>query len=349
MRLIFVHWVYEDRGSAQDLYNYREAAQQLGHEVVIYGAPELSSFRYSLEIGAADGIIFIVEWTTALQRGDQRDWLRLAARVPRARRVVIDCDGKYNDAISVVGDHNHPHAASSRAWIEICDSLSDKIYQPTRHPLRSNVGTFYFHAYNPAWAVPLDFSEKSFGMIYVGNNWFRWGQLQRILRMVERVRPEVGRIGIIGQGWDKSPAWANSSISEDAYHSDPEHLKRLGVEVTAAVRFDQVIASMGGGVFTPVLYRPLFEHLRLVTCRTFETPAANTIPVFGLDPEFVEETYGGRARALALPEDRPEELIRDVVRHPHHYAAIVEEMRRELAERHSYAVRLQELVRIVEE
>ncbi len=227
MRLIFVHWVYEDRGSAQDLYNYREAAQQLGHEVVIYGAPKLSSFRYSLEIGAADGIIFIVEWTTALQRGDQLDWLRLAARVPRARRVVIDCDGKYNDAISVVGDHNHPDAASSRAWIEICDSLSDKIYQPTRHPLRSNVGTFFFHAYNPAWAVPLDFSEKSFGMIYVGNNWFRWGQLQRILRVVEQVRPEVGRIGITGQGWDKSPAWANSSISEDAYHSDPDYLKRL--------------------------------------------------------------------------------------------------------------------------
>src|SRR6266849_565136 len=145
MRLIFVHWVYEDRGSAQDLYNYREAAQQLGHEVVIYGAPELSSFRYSLEIGAAD-------------------------------------------AISVVVDHNHPDAASSQAWIEICDSLSDKIYQPTRHPLRSNVGTFFFHAYNPAWAVPLDFSEKSFGMIYVGNNWFRWGQLQRILRVVEQVR-----------------------------------------------------------------------------------------------------------------------------------------------------------------
>jgi len=29
MRMIFVHWVYEDRGSAQDLYNYREAASQL--------------------------------------------------------------------------------------------------------------------------------------------------------------------------------------------------------------------------------------------------------------------------------------------------------------------------------
>lgn len=349
MRLIFVHWVYEDRGSAQDLYNYREAAGQLGHEVVIYGAPELSSFHYSLEIGAADAVIFIFEWTTELQRGDQLDWLRLAARVPRARRVVIDCDGKYNDAISVIGDYNHPDPASSRAWIGICDSLSDKIYQPTLHPRRTNVKTFFFHAYNPAWAVPLDFSQKPFGMFYVGNNWYRWRQLQRLLQVVERVRPEVGRICLTGQGWNTSPAWANSSISEDAYYSDPDYLNRLGVEVTAPIRFDQVMASMGKGVFTPVLYRPLFEHLRLVTCRTFETPAANTIPVFGLDPEFVEETYGRKARALALTGEHPEELIRDVMRRPQHYAEIVKEIRCELAERHSYAIRLQELVRIVEE
>jgi hypothetical protein len=128
MRLIFVHWVYEDRGSAQDLYNYREVAKQLGHEVVIYGPPELSSFHYSLEINNNDAVIFICEWTTQLQHGDQLDWLRLVARVPRRRRVVIDCDGKYNDAISVVGDFNHNDDAASRAWIAVCDSLSDKIY-----------------------------------------------------------------------------------------------------------------------------------------------------------------------------------------------------------------------------
>ena len=112
MRLIFVHWVYEDRGSAQDLYNYREAAKQLNHEVVIYGPRTLSSFHYSLEISETDAVIFVFEWTTELQHGDQMDWVRLVARVPRARRIVIDCDGKYNDAISVVGDYNHPDAAA---------------------------------------------------------------------------------------------------------------------------------------------------------------------------------------------------------------------------------------------
>ena len=292
MRLIFVHWVYDDRGSAQDLHNYREVAKQLGHEVVIYGPPELSSFHYSLEINETDAVVFIFEWTTDLQHGNRVDWLRLIARVPRARRVVIDCDGKFNDAISVIGDYNHVDAAASRTWIDICESLSDKIYQPTLHPLRPNVKSFFFHAYNPAWAIPLDFRQKRYGMFYVGNNWFRWGQMERVLKAVEIARAEIGRVGITGHGWDATAPWANLSISEDAYHSDPGYLKKLDVEVTPPIRFDQVITSMGNGVFTPVIYRPLFEHLRLVTCRTFETPAANTIPVFGLDPDFVAETYG---------------------------------------------------------
>ena len=34
------------------------------------------------------------------------------------------------------------------------------------------------------------------------------------------------------------------------------------------------------------------RDLRLVNPRLFETPAANTIPVFGLDPEYVREIYG---------------------------------------------------------
>src|SRR5919108_1672903 len=130
MRLIFVHWFFEDRGSAQDMYHYGEVASALGHEVAIYGPPNArSSFNYSLDIESADAVIFICEWTTNLQYGDVLDWLRLIGKIPRQRRVVIDCDGMYNDVISVVNDYNHADAEGSRRWIEICDSLSDKIYQ----------------------------------------------------------------------------------------------------------------------------------------------------------------------------------------------------------------------------
>ncbi|HKB00797.1 MAG TPA: hypothetical protein VKD90_01195, partial [Gemmataceae bacterium] len=94
MRLLFVHHVIEDRGSATDMCHYVAAARDLGHEVAVYGPPEPTSpFRYSREVDAADAVVFIVEWTTALQFGDHVDWVRLVAKVPRHHRVVIDCDG----------------------------------------------------------------------------------------------------------------------------------------------------------------------------------------------------------------------------------------------------------------
>src|SRR5262245_51432388 len=122
MRLVFVHYVVEDRGSAQDMYYYARVARELGHEVVLYGPPNpASAFNYSRAVGAADGVVFIVEWTTHLQYGDTVDLARLVGRVPRRRRVVVDCDGRYNDAVRVVGDANHPDAAASRAWVGVCD------------------------------------------------------------------------------------------------------------------------------------------------------------------------------------------------------------------------------------
>src|SRR5215831_18643713 len=154
MRLMFVHYLFEDRGSAQDIHNFAVAARQLGHEVAIYGRPKTGSpFNYSLDVESADAVVFIFEWTTSLQFGDCLDLVRLVSRVPRRKRVVIDCDGKYNDPISVVGDYNHATEEESRRWVEICDSLSDKVYQPTYSPLRRNVGTYFFHAYSPGWEI----------------------------------------------------------------------------------------------------------------------------------------------------------------------------------------------------
>jgi Glycosyl transferases group 1 len=349
MRLMFVHWVVEDRGSPQDIYNYTQVASELGHEVALYGPPNsTATFNYSLDMESADAVIFLFEWTTLLRHGDNLDFLRLVGKVPRERRVVIDLDGKYNDAISVVGDYNHSDSEASRAWIEVCDSLSDKIFQATLHPLRPNVHPFLFHAYNPAWERPLDFRAKEYGMYCVGNNWFRWRPMHRVLRAIEPIREQVGRIGLVGHGWNSPAPWTHPSLREDAYYTDPEYLAKLGVEVMSPIHFHQVIESMGNGIFTPVIYRPVFDHLRMVTCRTFETPAASTIPLFCQDAGYIEEIYGEEAVELVLPEEQPQEKILDLLRTPERYAAIVAAMRQRLAEKHSYASRLRELIRIVE-
>ena len=349
MRLMFVHHLYEDRGSAQDVYNFARTAKVMGHEVALYGPPDpKSSFNYSLDVASADAVVFIVEWTTDLQFGDRLDWARLVAGVPRWRRVVLDCDGKYNDAISVVGDQNHPDAEASRRWVDVCDSLSDKIYQPTLHPLRANVGTHFFHAYDPGWEVPIDFRGKEYDLFYVGNNWFRWRAFQELFGAVEPVRRQVARIGVVGQGWGVPPPWANPSITKDAYESDPDYFQRLGIQVMPPVHFREVIAQMSRGVIHPVIYRPLFTRLRLVTCRTFETFAANTIPLFGPEEGYVAEVYGEPALELVLPAAGGGEKILDMLRRPEHYASVVRAVRRRLAEKHSYAVRLRELIDIIE-
>jgi hypothetical protein len=347
---MFVHYLFEDRGSAQDIHNFARAARELGHEVAIYGRPkENSPFNYSTDLESADAMVFILEWTTDLQEGDLLDWTRMTARFPKRRRIVIDCDGKYNDAISVVGDYNHESGEQSRRWIEICDALSDKIFQPTYHPLRSNVRTYFFHAYNPDWEVPLTANGKQYSMYYVGHNWFRWRPMKSVLEAIEPVRDRLGRIGIVGHGWDRLPPWANPSIIADAYYSDPEYLRRLRVEAFPPILFSGVIEHMSKGVFMPVIYRPLFNHLRLVTCRTFETIAANTIPLFGMDESYVKEFYGEDAAELVMPRENPHEIILDMVSRPEHYASIVARIRTELARKHSYEERLRELIRMVEE
>jgi hypothetical protein len=349
MRLIFIHFAFEDRGSAQDLRCYSDIARSLGHEVVVYGpVNQNSTFDYSLDIAEGDAAIFIFEWTTKLQFGDCLDLARLVASVPRRRRVVIDCDGKYNDVIQVHGDYNHTCQEESQNWIAICDSLTDKIFQPTLHPLRSNVGTFFFHAYNPGWARQLNPYGKKYGMFYVGNNWFRWHPIRRILEALEPIRDQMGRIGLLGYGWDNPPPWANDGVKEEAYARDSEYLDMQGVEVLKPVHYSEVIDRMGQGIFMPVIYRPLFNRLQLVTCRTFETPAANTIPVFCQPVDFVREVFGEAAVELVLTECGAEDKLLDILERPDYYVKVVRAIRARLDAEHSYSTRLSRLIEIVE-
>ena len=348
MRLIFVHHVVEDRGSAQDMFHYARVAEALGHEVVLFGRPPAkSAFTYTTDVSSADAAVFIFEFTTELQYGDLLTWTRLLSRIPRSRRVVIDCDGKYNDAIQITGDVNHASAELSRQWLEICDSISDTILQPTYHPRRPNVKPFFFHGYDETWDVPLNLGDKEFGMVYVGNNWFRWRGVQRVLETVEPMLDRVGQIAIVGHGWDRPAPWAKDVLPLDAYRTDPEYLRRLRVRVYPPIRFDEVIGWMSRGLFSPVIYRPLFDYLQLVTCRTFETPAANTIPLFCQHPQFVRDVYGPAGLELVLPAENPQDKIADLVDRPHHYLEVVREIRFVLRERYAYASRIRELLGIV--
>jgi hypothetical protein len=349
MRVMFVYWAFEDQGSGLLIQGYTRAARQMGHEVVVYGRPNPKiPLNYSLDVGSADAVVCIFEWTTNLMQGDSLDWVRILSRVPRRRRVIVDGDGNYNDPVHVGGDYNHKDAQSARRWTEACDSLTDKICQPTLHPLRPNVGTFLFYCYNPQWEVPLDPRRREISMIYVGHSKFRWPPMSQVLRAIEPVRDRLGRLAVVGHGWDRQPPWAAPMKMEDAYATDTAYMAKLGVEVLPPVPFEQVVAWMSKATFNPVISRPTFNRMRLVTPRIFETPAASTIPLFGLDEAYVQEIYGERALELVLPAEEPQQKILDLVRRPDHYADVVRGIRRHLAQKHSQAARLRELLAIIE-
>jgi hypothetical protein len=168
-----------------------------------------------------------------------------------------------------------------------------------------------------------------------------------VLRTVETVIQRVGRLALVGNGWDRPAPWTKPVLPEDAYRHDPAYLRRLGVEVIPPIRFDEVIGWMSRGLFSPVIYRPLFDHLNLVTCRTFETPAANTIPLFCQKGDFVADVYGPAGLELVLPEYRPEDKIADLFERRPHYLQVVRELRHVLAQRYSYAARIKELLEVL--
>ncbi len=349
MKLVFVYYAYENQGSQLDLQGYARAAEEMGHEVTVYGPPnDRIALNYSTDLRRADAVVFVFEWTTGLQTGDQLDWMRLLSAVPRQRRVVIDCDGRYNEPMLVHGDFNHRNDGESAWWIDFCDTLSDKVCQPTPRPVRPNVRPFLFHLYDPSWETPLDFGEKEFGMVYVGHSKFRWHGMSRMLHAVEPVRDQVGRIALFGHGWSGQPHWAAEMGIEDMFQVDGDFLGKLSVEPMQPVPFARVIETMSRGTFNPVVYRPLFEKLGMVTCRTFETPAAGTIPLFLLDTQYVRDVFGERALELLLTQDNPHEKISDVLARPRHYTEIVRGIREDFRRRHSPQARLRELIEIVE-
>lgn len=349
MKLVFVYYAYENQGSELDLQGYARAARELGHEVTVYGPPNRKiPLSYSMDLRHTDAVVFVFEWTTGLQHGDRLDWARLLAATPRRRRIVIDCDGRYNDVLIAHGDFNHRNEAESAWWIDFCDSLSDKICQPTPRPVRPNVRPFLFHLYDPSWEAPLEFAGKEFDLVYVGHSKFRWRGMARMLQALEPVRDKVGRIALFGHGWAGLPHWAAEMGIEDIFRIDPDYLATLDVEPMQPVPFAEVIRTMSRGVFNPVVYRPLFERLGMVTCRTFETLAAGTIPLFVLNPDYVRDVYGDGALELVLGDERPHEKVLDILAQPGHYAEIVRAIRADFRWWHSPQARLRELIEIIE-
>jgi hypothetical protein len=363
MRILFVSKLDRYARAVRAITKYVQLAPALGHEAAVFGEQrsEPPVIPCSLDVKAFDYAVFVIYNTSDFP--DLPYLARLLDGIPRERRVVVDCVGRYNETIRIDHDFNHLEKLDGHQgweWIEGFEAVSEKILQPALQPLRSQVRPFLFHGFDPAdvakryltsaeaareWAGS-NGSRKPYGLTYVGNNWQRWGQLKSLLEAVEPLRAELGPIRLAGWDWDQRPEWA-VQLGLEGVDVDPALLQRVGVETSWAVPFDEVVPLLSQGRFSAVIHRPLFSHLGLVTNRTFETFCADTLPLLILPEAQVEAIYGPAARKL-VPGGDVAGRVQDMIRHPETYWDAVLKTRAHLAEHHSYERRFRELVKILE-
>ena len=362
MKLLIVNSLDLHTRSVATLHGYVAAGVALGHEIKIFGDPnpKMPSLPFTTDVMGFDLALFVIE--TAWDFPDMPQLAWLLDRIPRERRMVLDLWARYGETIRVDHDFNHLEKLDGHQgweWIEAFEAVSDTILQPTLAPARPDVRSFLFHGFDPkavarpyasareaaaAWrdAGP---DEKPHGVMYVGNNWQRWGQVQRFLTQYGPIRDQIGPACLIGWDWEHRPDWAvEKGIA--GIDVDTSLLAQLGVQTRSPVRFDEVIGLLGQARFAPVFHRPLFQSLGFVTNRTFETFCADTLPVLMLPRDLVEAVYGSAALALVPGEDLAAHLEAARSR-PEPYWEAVLRTRSHLARHHSFERRFAQLAAIL--
>jgi len=363
VKLLFVSRLDRSARAVSAIIKYVDMAKQLGHEAAVFGEPrdDFPTVPHSVDVKAFDFAIFVIY--EAWDFPDLPYLAHLLDRMPRERRVLIDCTGAYNETITVEDDCNHFEKLNGHQaweWIEGFEAVANKILQPSVAPLREDARSFLFFGFDPsvvhrfyrspreaatAWSGP-NGASKPYGIVYIGHNWQRWSQLRRFFEAVEPLRDRLSAMQLRGWTWDQRPDWAveHGFAGVDV---DPALLQRLGVETDGPIPFDEVIEFQGRARFCPIFHRPLFNQLGLVTNRTFETFCSDTIPLLMLPDNIVESIYGRDALRLT-PGDDVAGRLEDMMRRPEHYWDAVLKTRIHLATHHSYERRFEELMAILE-
>jgi hypothetical protein len=363
MKLLIVSRYDRSARAIKAIINYVRTGEALGHEVALFSDPigDMPDVPTSRDPEKFDYVMFVIYETPDFP--DLPYLAHLLDRVPRERRIIVDCTGRYNETIQVEHDFNHLEKMDNHMgweWIDGFAAVAKAILQPTLTPVRADARGFLFHGFDPAAVErPYDTAEqaarswegktaeaKQYGMVYVGNNWQRWSQMRSLLEAIEPIQQTIGRICLTGWAWDYRPDWA-AELGVQGIDTDAAMLQRMGVELKGNISFDRVIPFVSQARFCPVIHRPLFNHLGIVTNRTFETFCSDTVPLLMLPDQMVESIYGPAARLLAVGQDVICH-IQDIQCHPEAYWDAILKTRAYLAEHHSFQRRFQELSAILD-
>ncbi len=358
MKILFVGSFDPWTRSVATVHRYVTLGKKLGHDVCIYGDPnpETPQLPATLKTADADLIVFVVQVPQDIP--GMPGLARMMDRFPRQKRVVLDLWGRYNETVRVDHDFNHLEKFDGHPeweWKQAMTALGSRILQPTLESRRDDVGAFLFHGFDldavdkpyasakeaaEAWLDPAT-TARPYGVVYVGSNWQRWSQVRPFLESYRSSAERVGQVCLAGWDWSERPGWA-SQMGIAGVDTDPELLADLRVEVRMGIRFERVNQLLGQGRFAPVIHRPLFKELGLVTNRTFETFQADCVPVLMLPHDFVEAVYGKSALRLVPGDDVGAHLV-SLLDDPLGTWEAVLATRAHLAEHHSIARRFEQL------
>lgn len=363
MKVLIVSRYDRSARAINTIVKYTRIGNALGHDIALFSEPipDMPDVPTSRDPKAFDYVMFVVYETPDFP--DLPYLAHLLDSVPPERRIIVDCTGRYNETITVEHDFNHLEKMDNHMgweWIDGFDAVAKTILQPTLAPLRPSARGFLFHGFDPAAVErPYDDPEeaaqswsgrtaeaKRYGLVYVGNNWQRWSQMRSLLEAIEPSREVIGPICLTGWAWDYRPEWA-AELGIEGIDTDADMLREMAVELRGNVSFDQVIPLVSQARLSPVIHRPLFNHLGIVTNRTFETFCSDAVPLLMLPAPMIDAVYGPAARLLAIGDDVAGH-IQDIVRRPEAYWDAILKTRAHLASCHSFQRRLQELSAIVE-
>jgi hypothetical protein len=363
MKLLIVSRYDRSARAINTITKYIRVGKTLGHQVSLFSDPigDMPDMPTSRDPKAFDCVMFVVYETPDFP--DLPYLAHLLDGVPRDRRIIVDCTGRFNETIQVEHDFNHLEKMDNHMgweWIDGFAAVAKTVLQPTLAPARQGAQGFLFHGFDPAaverhYETPVQAARswagktaapKKYGLVYVGNNWQRWTQMRSLLKAIEPIKQSVGPICLTGWAWDYRPEWA-AELGVQGIDTDPAMLQQMGVQIQGNISFDQVIPLVSQAKFCPVIHRPLFNHLGLVTNRTFETFCSDTVPLLMLPTQLIDSIYGPAARVLAVGEDVAGH-IQDILRRPEVYWDAILKTRAYIAERHSFQRRFRELSAILE-
>ena len=107
MNLLFVSKLDRFARAVNTITKYVEVGKALGHEIAVFGeqSSEFPSVPYSLDVKKFDFAIFVIYETQDFP--DLPYLAYLLDDVPRERRIIVDCTGRYNETIQIEHDFNH--------------------------------------------------------------------------------------------------------------------------------------------------------------------------------------------------------------------------------------------------